>query len=201
MFAPSSAATSGALERYAQLSKRGSVDLSTYSGRSCRHRNHPHYRHGRSAHKYRVRLGSQARRFHRGCFILENIADLGLATWPQVHDARLHLAQALSLERPHDSWEHERPPGATRFSILFGGLITCESCGNFYGHRIWHSNQSYPARSWECNRNYRKRGTCRPPRFYEKLLKVLLAAHLRELVREDPTVLGMTANAMEAAGG
>lgn len=48
-------------------------------------------------------------RFHRGCFLLENIAHLNLAPWSQVHDARLHLAEGLDLERPYDSWEHGRP--------------------------------------------------------------------------------------------
>lgn len=100
--------------------------------------------------------------FHKGCFVLENIAHLGLAPWPQVHSARLHLAKTLSLECPHESWEGGRPPGATRFSLQFSGTIRCESCGNFYGQKLWHSNQGRQALVWECNRKHRKRGTCRP---------------------------------------
>lgn len=55
--------------------------------------------------------GPQAQlRFHKASFLLENIAHLDLATWPEIHDARLHLAEALSLEHPHDSWERGRAP-------------------------------------------------------------------------------------------
>lgn len=72
-------------------------------------------------------------RFNRDCFVLENVANLGLATWGVVNDARNHLAQQLNLKKPDDTCENGRPPRATRFSLQFRGLITCKSCGNIYG--------------------------------------------------------------------
>lgn len=137
-------------------------------------------------------------RFNRDCFVLENVANLGLATWGVVNDARNHLAQQLNLKKPDDTCEHGRPPGATRFSLQFRGLITCKSCGNIYGQYVWHSDQSCPAYAWECLVNLHRRGTCGPPYVYETLLKMFLAVYLRELTWEDTVLPGVVASALVA---
>jgi len=80
-----------------------------------------------------------------------------------IDPAQFRLVQDIFKERANDS----RHSGAT----VFSGKIRCGCCGNWYGPKVWHSNDKYRRVIWQCNAKFKDRKRCATPHLTEDEMK------------------------------
>ena len=68
----------------------------------------------------------------------------------------------------------------------FTNKIICGACGGYYGHRVWHSNESYRKNVWICNDKYRGETICRVPRLTDQEIETLFLIALNRLPFKSP---------------
>ena len=62
-------------------------------------------------------------------------------------------------------------------STLSSKLI-CEDCGNFYGHKIWHSTDKYRCEIWQCNAKFKNdTHCCTPTLTTEEIQRLFIEAY------------------------
>lgn len=55
----------------------------------------------------------------------------------------------------------------------FSGKIKCGDCGNWYGSKVWHSNDKYRKVIWQCNNKFKGEKKCGTPHVDEETIKEL----------------------------
>lgn len=55
----------------------------------------------------------------------------------------------------------------------FSGKIRCGECGNWYGSKVWHSNDKYRKVIWQCNHKFKGEKKCGTPHVEEEKVKEL----------------------------
>lgn len=70
-------------------------------------------------------------------------------------------------------------------SDIFANKIRCGCCGNWYGAKVWHSNDPYRSVIYRCNKKYQKgKKPCESPHFAEWELKDIFIKALNKLMEE-----------------
>ncbi|MDY5791003.1 MAG: recombinase family protein, partial [Oliverpabstia intestinalis] len=68
---------------------------------------------------------------------------------------------------------------------IFANKVRCGCCGNWYGAKVWHSNDKYRRIIYRCNRKYQKgKEPCESPHYDEWELKEIFMKALNMLMEE-----------------
>lgn len=78
---------------------------------------------------------------------------------------------------------------------IFSSKIVCGDCGNYYGRKIWHSNDAYRKVVWRCNYKYRehhiKKGNgCRTPTLSEDEIKEAFVKAMNKYIGNKDEIIG-----------
>jgi len=84
---------------------------------------------------------------------------------PAIVTKEMHEQVQHELERRKATGKHHRG------TSIFSGKLVCECCGEYYGSKIWHSNDKYRSIVWQCNLKYKGAKRCDTPNIHEKDLK------------------------------
>lgn len=128
-------------------------------------------------------------RYRQACWLLRNLIANNLCTPQDAERARLHVAERLGWPYAIDEHPLGQPlkqeiPAASR---SYWGIISCETCGNPYGRKVWHATTQHVAYVFECPRNYRKSGTCATPHIYQEHLISRANLLIQKLCRRSGT--------------
>ena len=92
-----------------------------------------------------------------------------------------------TFRRVQDELERRKGGHATGGSI-FSGKIICGDCGQIYGSKVWHSNDTYRKVVWQCNDKYK--GTkCGTPTLTEDDIEAGFERLLRKLGENKAEVI------------
>ncbi len=68
---------------------------------------------------------------------------------------------------------------------IFANKVRCGCCGNWYGVKVWHSQDKYRRVIYRCNKKYQKgKEPCESPHFSESELKEIFMKALNLLIEE-----------------
>lgn len=68
---------------------------------------------------------------------------------------------------------------------IFANKVRCGCCGNWYGAKVWHSQDKYRRVIYRCNKKYQKgKEPCESPHFSESELKEIFMKALNLLIEE-----------------
>ena len=86
--------------------------------------------------------------------------------------------------------EIERRRNVRRYSgvTIFSNKIKCGECGNFYGSKIWHSNDKYRRRIYQCNHKYEGK-KCSTPHLREEEIKAAFVKAVNKLLSGKENLL------------
>jgi DNA invertase Pin-like site-specific DNA recombinase len=90
-----------------------------------------------------------------------------------------------------------RKNGPRSGSGIFAGKLFCSECGDFYGRKVWHSNDKYRKVIWRCNGKYKGEKKCGTPAVREEEIKAAFAEVLQQLEREKTEVLSNLQEVLE----
>ena len=71
----------------------------------------------------------------------------------------------------------------------FYAKIRCGDCGEYYGSKVWHSNDKYRRVIWQCNSKFKNGSTCHTPHLYEDDIKTLFIKAVSELTADRSVLL------------
>lgn len=73
-------------------------------------------------------------------------------------------------------------------SILASRII-CGDCGEFYGSKVWNSNDKYRRVIWQCNGKFKGDKHCKTPHFSEEQIKDRFVAAVNQLLKHRNEVI------------
>lgn len=74
-------------------------------------------------------------------------------------------------------------------SNMFSSKIVCGDCGNFYGSKVWHSNDKYRRIIWRCNHKYKNEKRCQTPIIREAQIKEKFVDAINRLIQDKARVI------------
>lgn len=85
----------------------------------------------------------------------------------------------------------KRTKGSSRYSgvSIFSNKIKCGDCGNWYGSKVWHSNDKYRRVIYRCNHKYDDDKKCETPHITEDEIKAAFVTAFNKLVTEKKEIL------------
>ena len=66
-------------------------------------------------------------------------------------------------------------------SGIFSTKVICGDCGEFYGSKVWHSNDKYRKRIYQCNAKFKDEHKCRTPHLTEEELKTVFCMAMNDI--------------------
>ena len=87
----------------------------------------------------------------------------------------------------------------TRYSgvSIFSSKIKCGACGNWYGSKVWHSNEPYRKIVYRCNHKYKGEQKCTTPAISESELKASFVKAVSILLNDREELIGNIEAAIE----
>lgn len=85
-----------------------------------------------------------------------------------------------------------RAKGMGRYNgvSIFSAKIRCGDCGNWYGSKVWHSNDKYRKVIWQCNHKYSDKGhTCQTPHVTSDEIEQAFVKAMNEYASEKDEVI------------
>ena len=99
------------------------------------------------------------------------------------HDA---IISPETFELVQQELERRFVKGGKFYDSPFTKKVICGDCGAYYGHRVWHSNESCRKNIWLCNDKYKHETVCRPPKVTDyELEQAFILATNRLIARKD----------------
>ena len=80
---------------------------------------------------------------------------------------------------------------------MFSSKIVCGDCGNFYGSKVWHSNDKYRRIIWRCNHKYKNEKRCQTPIIREVQIKEKFVDVINRLIQDKTEVVSDCENIIE----
>lgn len=74
-------------------------------------------------------------------------------------------------------------------SSVFSTRLVCADCGDFYGAKVWHSNDPYRKVTWYCNSKYSGEEKCCTPTLNEDDIKTRFLAAINSLITSKAPIL------------
>ena len=71
----------------------------------------------------------------------------------------------------------------------FSSKLVCGECGNYYGSKVWHSNDKYRRTVWQCNRKFKGDHKCTTPHLTEDQIKSLFLQAFGEVLEDKDSIL------------
>lgn len=72
---------------------------------------------------------------------------------------------------------------------IFSSKIKCGECGNYYGSKVWHSNDKYRRVIWQCNHKFDNDKKCSTPHLDEKQIKEIFISAVNKLIESKTQIL------------
>ncbi len=72
---------------------------------------------------------------------------------------------------------------------IFSSRIKCGCCGEWYGSKIWHSNDKYRRVIWQCNSKFKDRTWCKTPHLTEDEIKNAFVRVVNKLITDRSGIL------------
>lgn len=103
-----------------------------------------------------------------------------------IHDSHDAIVSPETFELVQKEIERRCSRKGCFYDSPFSNKVICGSCGSYYGHRVWHSNEPCKKHIWRCNDKYHHDMVCNTPKFedYEMERAFLLVAN-RLLVEKN----------------
>ena len=76
-----------------------------------------------------------------------------------------------------------------RGTSCFAGRFVCGCCGDFYGSKVWHSNDKYRSVIWRCNLKYKGADKCNTPNIREEELEQRFVQAYNQLLKNRDSIL------------
>ncbi len=99
-----------------------------------------------------------------------------------ISTAVFELVQAEILRRNSSSSKHS---GIS----IFSSKIKCGNCGNWFGSKIWHSNDKYRKVIFQCNHKFKGECKCTTPHLKEHQIKDIFVSAFNKLIPEKDEIL------------
>lgn len=87
-----------------------------------------------------------------------------------IHDSHDHIVSAETFELAQKELARRSGHHGRFYDSPFSEKIICGVCGEYYGHRIWHSNESCRKEVWFCSKKY-KGNICSTPTITERQIE------------------------------
>lgn len=72
---------------------------------------------------------------------------------------------------------------------IFSTKIKCGDCGNWYGSKVWHSNDKYRRTIYRCNHKFKGEVKCKTPHLVEEEIKAAFIKALNILLENKDEIL------------
>lgn len=72
---------------------------------------------------------------------------------------------------------------------IFSSKVRCGDCGNWYGPKVWHSNDKYRKVVFRCNHKYQDGHKCTTPHYSEDELKQMSVKAINLLLEEKDEII------------
>lgn len=103
-----------------------------------------------------------------------------------IHDSHDAIISPETFELVQQELERRFVKGGKFYDSPFTKKVICGDCGAYYGHRVWHSNESCRKNIWLCNDKYKHETICRPPKVTDyELEQAFILATNRLIVSKD----------------
>jgi hypothetical protein len=76
-----------------------------------------------------------------------------------------------------------------RGDTCYSGKIICGDCGNFYGSKVWNSNNKYRRIIWQCNCKYKNEKRCTTPHLTEAQIQAAFVESVNQVLRRKDEVI------------
>lgn len=74
---------------------------------------------------------------------------------------------------------------------LYGSKIRCGQCGNWYGSKLWHSNNmKYRKFIYQCGSKYKNDEKCRTPKLEEAQIQKIFIYAANQLIQDKDEIIG-----------
>lgn len=101
---------------------------------------------------------------------------------------------------PPETWElvqeemERRKSMGARYSStsIFSSKIKCSECGNWYGSKVWHSQDKYRRVIFQCNRKFKNDKKCRTPHLTEDEIKDAFVKAVNAVIPEKDELIANT---------
>ena len=92
---------------------------------------------------------------------------------------KYHVKNSHPYIIPPEEWEEvqleleRRKKIGSKYSgsSIFSSKIICGDCGDFYGQKVWHSNDKYRSIRYQCNSLFKNENQCKTPTLKEETIK------------------------------
>lgn len=88
-----------------------------------------------------------------------------------IHDSHDAIINPDTFELVQQELERRFVKGGKFYDSPFTKKVICGDCGAYYGHRVWHSNESCRKNIWLCNDKYEHETICRSPKVTDRELE------------------------------
>lgn len=72
---------------------------------------------------------------------------------------------------------------------IFSSKIKCGDCGEYYGSKVWHSNDKYRRVIWRCNHKFDNEKKCNTPHLDENRIKEIFITAVNKLIESKTQIL------------
>ena len=101
---------------------------------------------------------------------------------------------------PPETWElvqeemERRRKMDARYSSasIFSSKIKCSECGNWYGSKVWHSQDKYRRVIFQCNRKFKNDKKCQTPHLTEDEIKEAFVKAVNAVIPEKDELIANT---------
>jgi len=83
---------------------------------------------------------------------------------------------------------------------LFSGKIKCGHCGEWYGSKVWHSNDpKYRKVVWQCNHKFEGTEKCNSPHLTDDEIEHIFISAVNKLISQRETIISVFSEAIRTA--
>lgn len=79
--------------------------------------------------------------------------------------------------------------GRQSCTSIFSSKIKCGDCGEYYGSKVWHSNDKYRRVVWRCNHKFDNEKKCTTPHLDEYRIKEIFIVAVNKLIESKAQLL------------
>lgn len=99
------------------------------------------------------------------------------------HDA---IVSPETFELAQEELRRRAVKGGRFYDSPFTNKIICGECGEYYGHKVWHSNEPCRSTGWICNHKYEGESVCRSPRIKDLEIERAFVIVANRLLKKRP---------------
>lgn len=71
----------------------------------------------------------------------------------------------------------------------FSSELAYGDCGSYFGSKLWHSNDKYRCRVWQCNKKFKNKMKCQTPHLKEEQIKNIVVEAFNKLMSDKSALI------------